>query len=320
MKILITGGLGFIGSNFVRYISKNRPEWHVCILDKETKTANIKNVEDLFSEKIKFVKGDILDFALLDKLVSDNDIVLHLAAEVSNDKSIQNPRLFIETNILGTFNILEAVRKHNKRLHYVSTDEVFGDLPLNTKEKFNENSKYNPSSPYSASKASGDHLVKAWIKTFKIQATISNCTNNYGPYASTEKMIPFQIINILKNKKCSLFGNGENIRDWIHVEDHCSAIIKILEIGKIGDTYLISANCELKNIEVLRFILNKMNKNENDFIFVSDRPGHDLRYALDSTKIRKELNWKPRYESFEEGLNQTIQWYISNAYFWENKT
>lgn len=246
MRLLVTGGLGFIGSNFVRYIAKNKPDWSIRILDLQTETSNIKNVEDLFSDKIVFVKGNVLDEKLVYDLVDVCDIVVHFAAEVSNDKSILNPKLFIETNVLGTFNILEAVRKFNKRLHHISTDEVFGDMSLESKEKFDEDSKYNPSSPYSASKASSDHLVNSWIRTFKIEATISNCTNNYGPYASTEKMIPFQIINILKNKKCLLFGDGQNIRDWIHVEDHCSAILNILENGKIGETYLISANCEYK--------------------------------------------------------------------------
>jgi dTDP-glucose 4,6-dehydratase len=320
-KLLITGGLGFIGANFVRYIHKNRPEWQMDILDIETYAANIKSVEDLllnFPEKIKYIKGDIRNPDLVNSLVSVCDIVVHFAAESHNDNSLNDPSPFITTNIIGTFNILEAVRKHGKRLHHISTDEVFGDLPLEGNDKFTAETPYNPSSPYSASKAGSDHLVRAWVRSFKINATISNCSNNYGPYQHVEKFIPRQITNLLENKKVKLYGDGLNVRDWIHVDDHSLGVLLILEKGKNGETYLIGANGEKTNKSVIETVLEKMAKSKDEIEYVKDRPGHDLRYAIDNTKIVNELDFNPVYKNFEEGIVQTIDWYKENESWWKS--
>lgn len=316
MKLLVTGGAGFIGSNFVHYVYKERPDWHTTVLDALTYAGNIKNLEGLDMQRFNFIKGDICDKVAVDKAVSDSDVVVHFAAESHVDNSLHGPWPFVNTNIVGTFQVLEAVRKHDKRLHHISTDEVYGDLELND-PKFTEQTPYNPSSPYSATKAGSDHLVRAWVRSFGVKATLSNCSNNYGPYQHVEKFIPRQITNILVGSKPKLYGDGQNIRDWIHAEDHSSAILAILEKGKIGETYMVGANGEKTNQEVLETILELMDKNKDDYEHVNDRPGHDLRYAIDATKIRTELDWAPKYTDLRQGLKQTIEWYKQNQDWWQ---
>ena len=316
MKILITGGAGFIGSNFTHYLVVNRPDWDITVYDKLTYAGNLKNLETI-KNKIKFVQADICDEKIIDEEVSKNDIVVHFAAESHNDNSLLSPWPFVETNIIGTYRILEAVRKYNKRLHHISTDEVYGDLELDDPSKFTPSTPYNPSSPYSSSKASSDLLVRAWIRSFGVQATISNCSNNYGPYQHVEKFIPRQITEILEGRKPKLYGKGENIRDWIHTEDHSSGVLSIIEKGSLGETYLIGADGEKNNKEVIELILKLMNKAPDFYDHVSDRPGHDLRYAIDSSKLRSELGWKPKYTNFEEGLKNTIAWYENNSDWWK---
>ena len=314
--MLVTGGAGFIGSNFVHYTVKNKPEHEVTVVDALTYAANMKNLEAI-AGKIKFVEGNICDMNLMDRLVKDSDTVVHFAAESHVDNSITGPAPFIQSNIVGTFTIVEAVRKHSRRLHHISTDEVFGDLALGASEKFNEETPYDPSSPYSASKASSDHLVRAWVRTYGIRATLSNCANNYGPYQHTEKLIPRQITNILGGTKPKLYGKGENVREWTHVDDHNEAVYLILEAGKNGETYLIGSGDELNNKEIVEMILELMGKPKDAYDLVSDRPGHDLRYSNDSSKLRRELGWKPKYPDFREGLKQTIEWYKHNKEWWQ---
>lgn len=316
MKILVTGGAGFIGSNFVHYIYQQRPDWHITVLDKLTYAGDIKNLDGLDQSRFEFIKGDIADEVTVDKAVNDADAVIHFAAETHVDNSVHNPRPFVDTNIIGTFQVLEAVRKHKKRLHHISTDEVYGDLSSDD-PKFNEKTPYNPSSPYSATKAGSDHLVHAWVRSFGTEATISNCSNNYGPYQHVEKFIPRQITEILEGRKPKLYGSGQNIRDWIHAEDHSSGVLIILEKGKIGETYLIGADGEKTNQEVIETILGLMGKDKVGYDHVADRPGHDMRYAIDSSKIRSELGWEPKYTNFEEGLKQTIEWYKNNEAWWK---
>jgi dTDP-glucose 4,6-dehydratase len=315
MKLLVTGGAGFIGSNFVHFIQHERPDWHVTVLDNLTYAGNSKNLEGLDESRFGFVKGDICDEATINNAVAAADSVVHFAAETHVDNSVHDPRPFIDSNILGTYQVLEAVRKHKKRLHHISTDEVYGDLELND-PKFNENTPYNPSSPYSASKAASDHLVRAWIRSFGVEATISNCSNNYGPYQHVEKFIPRQITEILESRRPKLYGSGQNIRDWIHAEDHSSGVLAILEKGKVGETYLIGADGEKTNKEVVEMILELMGKDANDYESVNDRPGHDLRYAIDSAKLRSQLGWQPKYTDFKDGLTNTIEWYKANKDWW----
>lgn len=314
--MLVTGAAGFIGANFVHYTVKNYPEYKITVIDSLTYAGNEQNLAQV-SKEISFVKGDITDSELVNKLVSENDIVVHFAAESHNDNSLQNPRPFLDTNIIGTYTILEAVRKHNKRLHHISTDEVYGDLELDDPNKFNENTPYNPSSPYSSTKAGSDLLVRAWVRSFGVQATISNCSNNYGPYQHIEKFIPRQITNILIGEKPKLYGAGENVRDWIHVDDHNSAVHAIIQKGRLGETYMIGANGEKNNKEVLELTLTKMGMSADDYEHVNDRPGHDMRYAIDATKLRTELGWEPKYTNFEDGLQATIDWYTNNKSWWE---
>ena len=315
-NILVTGGAGFIGANFVHYLINNHPEYSVTVIDKLTYAGNPANLESVL-EKIKFVSGDICNVEVLDPLVADCDIVVHFAAESHNDNSLQNPWPFVETNIVGTYQILEAVRKHGKRLHHISTDEVYGDLELDDPAKFTPETPYNPSSPYSSTKAGSDMLVRAWVRSFGITATISNCSNNYGPYQHVEKFIPRQITEILEGRKPRLYGAGENVRDWIHVDDHNSAVIRIMEDGKSGETYLIGANGEKNNKEVVELILQTMGKDPSGYEHVTDRAGHDLRYAIDNTKLVTELGWQPKYTNFEEGLKATIDWYTANEAWWK---
>lgn len=314
--LLVTGGAGFIGSNFVHYLLDNT-EHTVTVLDKMTYAANKASLNGLDGARFNLIVGDIADRELTDELVAQADAVIHYAAESHNDNSLANPEPFIHTNLVGTFTLLEAVRRHGTRYHHISTDEVFGDLALDDPAKFTETTPYNPSSPYSSTKAGSDLLVRAWVRSFGIEATISNCSNNYGPYQHIEKFIPRQITNILSGLTPKLYGEGLNVRDWIHASDHSSAVLRILESGKIGETYLIGADGEENNITVLRTILRLMDKDENDFEHVIDRPGHDMRYAIDGTRLREELGWEPQFTDFEAGLADTIAWYTDNRSWWE---
>ncbi len=317
MKILVTGGAGFIGSNFVHYIYRERPDWHITVIDKLTYAGNKANIDGLDPKRFDFIKADICDADAVNQAVKNSDAVIHFAAESHNDNSLHSPWPFVNTNIIGTYQILEAVRNHGKRLHHISTDEVYGDLELDDPAKFTDKTPYNPSSPYSSTKAGSDMLVRAWVRSFGVQATISNCSNNYGPYQHVEKFIPRQVTEVLEGRKPKLYGNGENVRDWIHTEDHSSGVLAILEKGKIGETYLIGADGEKNNKEVVEMILENMGKNLNDYDHVNDRPGHDLRYAIDSTKLRDELGWKPKFTDFESGLKDTIEWYKENESWWK---
>jgi dTDP-glucose 4,6-dehydratase len=315
-NILVTGGAGFIGSNFVHLVLNEYKDYSVTVIDKLSYAGNLSSLKDVI-DRIKFVKGDICDRDVLDPLVESCDIVVHFAAESHNDNSLDNPWPFIESNVLGTYNILESVRKYSKRLHHISTDEVYGDLELDDPAKFTPETPYNPSSPYSSSKASSDLLVRAWVRSFGITATISNCSNNYGPYQHVEKVIPRQITNILSGNKLKLYGEGLNVRDWIHVDDHNHAVMSIIEKGRSGETYLIGVNGEMNNKDLFAMILKIMNKSADWLEHVKDRPGHDMRYAIDNTKIVSELGWKPKYTNFEDGLRATVDWYTNNKTWWE---
>ncbi|MDT2796145.1 dTDP-glucose 4,6-dehydratase [Enterococcus cecorum] len=325
-KIIVTGGAGFIGSNFVHYVVNNHPEVHVTVLDKLTYAGNKANLAGLPEDRVQLVVGDIADAKLVDELVKDTDAVVHYAAESHNDNSLKDPFPFVQTNLIGTYTLIEACRKHNARFHHVSTDEVYGDLPLREDlpghgegegEKFTDKTPYNPSSPYSSTKAGSDLLVKAWVRSFGLQATISNCSNNYGPYQHIEKFIPRQITNILSGIRPKLYGDGKNVRDWIHTNDHSSAVWAILTKGRIGETYLIGADGEKNNKEVIELILELMGQDPKAYDHVNDRPGHDLRYAIDSTKLREELGWQPQFTNFKDGLADTIKWYQENRGWWE---
>lgn len=314
-KMLVTGGAGFIGSNFVHYTVKNRPEYEVTVLDALTYAGHKENLDPV-ADKITFIEGNINDEALMDKLVGETDVVVHFAADSHNDNSIDDPWPFVENNVVGTFHVLQAVRKHNKRLHHISTDEVYGDLELDDPNKFKETTPYNPSSPYSSTKAGSDMLVRAWVRSFGVQATISNCSNNYGPYQHVEKVIPRQITNVLMDIKPRLYGEGKNVRDWIHVDDHNSAVHTIIDKGAIGETYMIGADGEKNNKELFEIILELMGKPKDWYEHVNDRAGHDMRYAIDATKLRTELGWEPTYQDFREGLQATIDWYKANEAWW----
>jgi dTDP-glucose 4,6-dehydratase len=315
-NIIVTGGCGFIGSNFVHYVVNNRPDVHVTVLDKLTYAGNKENIAGLPADRVELVVGDICDAELLARIVPGHDAIVHYAAESHNDNSIADPEPFLKTNVEGTFRLLEAARAFDVRYHHVSTDEVYGDLALDDPARFTEETPYRPSSPYSSTKAASDMLVRAWTRTYGLRTTISNCSNNYGPYQHVEKFIPRQITNILCGQRPKLYGDGKNVRDWIHTEDHSSAVWTILTKGKYGETYLIGADGEKGNIDVLRAILEGMGKGPDDFDWVRDRPGHDRRYAIDSTKLRRELGWQPRHTDFGEGLAQTIQWYRDNEDWW----
>lgn len=306
-----------MGSNFVRYLQQVRSSWDITVLDLLTYAGNTANLSGLDGSRVHLVIGDIRDATLVDELVSKTDAVVHFAAETHNDNSLHDPRPFIETNIVGTYTLLEAVRKHEVRFHHISTDEVYGDLALNDHRKFTAASPYRPSSPYSASKACSDHLVRAWVRSFGVQATLSNCSNNYGPYQHVEKFIPRQITEIIEGRRPKLYGKGENVRDWIHTEDHASAVLTILEKGTIGETYLIGSNGEQDNKTVIELILKTMGKDAHDYDHIADRPGHDLRYAIDASKLCNELGWRPKYQSFEAGLIDTIKWYQEHEDWWK---
>lgn len=317
MKIVVTGGAGFIGSNFVHYVYRERPDWQIVVYDALTYAGNKANIEGLDASRVSFIQADICDEKAINEAVANCDAVVHFAAESHNDNSLHSPWPFVNTNLIGTYQILEAARKHGKRLHHISTDEVYGDLELDDPAKFTPDTPYNPSSPYSSTKAGSDLLVRAWVRSFGVEATISNCSNNYGPYQHVEKFIPRQITEILEGRKPKLYGSGENVRDWIHTEDHSSGVLAILENGKVGETYLIGAEGEKNNKEVVEMILELMGKDTSDYDHVNDRPGHDLRYAIDASKLINDLNWQPKYTDFNAGLSSTIEWYKSNEAWWK---
>jgi dTDP-glucose 4,6-dehydratase len=301
LRLLVTGGAGFIGSNFVIRTRLTRPEVQITVLDSLTYAGNMENLA-FVSDEIQFVRGSITDYEQVERLVSEADLVVHFAAESHNDNSLRNPNIFFETNVMGTLNIANACLKFGVRLHHISTDEVFGDLPLDSPEQFTLETPYNPSSPYSASKASSDHIIRSWVRSFGLRATISNCSNNYGPNQHWEKLIPFTIKTILEGGRPQVYGNGLNVRDWIHVDDHTDGIWSAIEAGEIGETYLFGARDQLDNLTVVKSILNQLGKDKSDFELVSDRPGHDLRYAIDPSFAEKSLNWHPQHSSLLEAL------------------
>jgi dTDP-glucose 4,6-dehydratase len=314
VKVLVTGGAGFIGSNFVRHVHRERPDWQVVVYDLLTYAGDRRSVEGL--ERVSLIQADICDELALDDAVAACDAVVHFAAESHNDNSLHAPWPFVHTNLIGTYQVLEAVRRHERRLHHISTDEVYGDLELDDPAKFTPQTPYNPSSPYSSTKAGSDLLVRAWVRSFGVGATISNCSNNYGPYQHVEKFIPRQITELLDGRRPKLYGAGENVRDWIHTEDHSSGVLAILERGRIGETYLIGADGERDNRAVIELILSQMGRRSDDYDHVNDRPGHDLRYAIDASKLRDEVGWEPRYGDFEAGLQATIAWYREHEDWW----
>ncbi|REE03771.1 dTDP-glucose 4,6-dehydratase [Citricoccus muralis] len=312
---LVTGGAGFIGSNFVHYVMEST-DHRVIVVDKLTYAGNRASLEALPANRMMMIQGDIADVGLLDQLMPQVDAVVHYAAESHNDNSLNDPWPFVDTNILGTYALIEAARRHDVRFHHISTDEVYGDLELDCPERFTESTPYNPSSPYSSTKAGSDLLVRAWVRSFGLRATISNCSNNYGPYQHVEKFIPRQITNVMDSVRPRLYGEGLNVRDWIHANDHSSAVLTILERGRLGETYLIGADGEQNNKTVIESILEIMGEPAGAYDHVMDRPGHDLRYAIDSTKLRTELGWFPQYSDFHGGLEATVQWYRDNEPWW----
>jgi dTDP-glucose 4,6-dehydratase len=315
LRLLVTGGAGFIGSNFVHHVVAHT-DHHVIVLDKRTYAGNLASLARLPETRVEFVQGDIADAGLVDELFGRVDAVVHYAAESHNDNSLNDPSPFLNTNIVGTYTLLEAARRHDVRFHHISTDEVYGDLELDDPNRFTEHTPYNPSSPYSSTKAGSDLLVRAWVRSFGVRATISNCSNNYGPYQHVEKFIPRQITNVIRGIRPKLYGAGLNVRDWIHADDHSSAVLTILEKGEIGQTYLIGADGEKNNKDVVELILTMMGQDPTAYDHVTDRAGHDLRYAIDSTRLRTELGWQPQYRDFEAGLAATIDWYRGNEEWW----
>lgn len=315
-RMLVTGGAGFIGANFAHYTVRNHAEYEVSVLDALTYAGDQTSLAPI-ADQVRFTHGDICDAAVVDRLVAESDVVVHFAAESHVDNSLHDPEPFIRTNIIGTYTILEAVRRHGVRLHHISTDEVFGDLALDATDKFTEETRYDPSSPYSASKASSDMLVRAWARSFGVAATLSNCANNYGSYQHVEKFVPRQITNILAGDRPKLYGAGQNVREWTHVDDHNAAVHLILSRGQAGETYLIGSGDERNNKEILELILELMELAPDAYDQVPDRPGHDLRYSNDSTKIRTELGWQPVYGDFRAGLAATIDWYRQNEWWWK---
>ena len=317
MKLLITGGAGFIGSNFVHYWRKHHPEDSITVLDKLTYAGNLSSLADV-KDDIEFIQGDITDADIVKKAMTGVDAVVHFAAESHVDRSIHDPYIFTRTNVLGTHVLLETARQLNiPRFHHISTDEVFGDIPLDQDWKFNEATPYNPRSPYASSKASSDHLVRAYHETYNLPITISNCTNNFGPYHYPEKFIPRSIIRLLNDENIRIYTPGNQIRDWLHVEDHCRAIELILQKGKIGETYGIGGMTDLiSNLEVAKLLLKLIDLPEDRIELITDRPGHDVKYAVDWSKINKELGWQPEHK-FEDWLKQTIEWYKQNESWWK---
>src|SRR5215210_7167824 len=314
-KFLVTGGAGFIGSNFVRHVL-DHTDGQVTVLDKLTYAGNLASLDGLPEPRYAMVRGDICDAALVDGLVARHDVVVHFAAESHNDNSLRDPSPFVTTNLVGTYTLLEAVRRHGTRFHHISTDEVYGDLALDDPQRFTESTPYNPSSPYSSTKAGSDLLVRAWVRSFGVRATISNCSNNYGHFQHVEKFIPRQITNVIDGIRPKLYGKGENVRDWIHANDHSSAVLAIIAKGRIGETYLIGADGEKNNKDVVELILKHMGQAPDAYDHVVDRPGHDLRYAIDASKLRDELGWKPQFTDFRDGLAATVDWYRANEAWW----
>ncbi|MBN9606089.1 MAG: dTDP-glucose 4,6-dehydratase [Actinomycetales bacterium] len=315
MRILVTGGAGFIGSNFVHHLVAHT-DHTVTVLDKLSYAGDRRSIDVLPAERVSLVVGDILDAPLVERLFAEHDAVVHFAAESHNDNSLADPRPFVDTNLVGTYTLLEAARRSGIRFHHISTDEVYGDLELDDPARFTESTPYNPSSPYSSTKAGSDLLVRAWVRSFGVRATISNCSNNYGPYQHVEKFIPRQITNVLRGGRPKLYGTGENVRDWIHADDHSAAVLTILERGRVGETYLIGADGEKSNREVVELILTELGQPADAYDLVTDRPGHDLRYAIDSSKLRAELGWAPRFVDFAAGLADTIAWYREHEDWW----
>ncbi len=319
MKLLVTGGAGFIGSNFIHYWLKRYPRDRIVNLDKLTYAGNLDSLRDIKTPRYQFIKGDICQPKVVQRAMRGIDVVVHFAAESHVDRSILNPADFVMTNVVGTQVLLETALKNKvKRFHHISTDEVFGALPLRSKKKFNEKTPYHPHSPYSASKAASDHLVRAYATTFGLPVTISNCSNNYGPYQFPEKLIPLAITNLIEGKKIPVYGDGLYVRDWLYVEDHCRAIDLVLKKGKAGETYCVGGMTkDVSNLEIVRKICQLMGKKPGEGLeYVQDRPGHDRRYAVDWSKIRRELGWKPRYD-FETYLKRTIVWYQKNDWWWQ---
>jgi len=322
MTILVTGGAGFIGGNFVKYMLNRYPDYKIICLDALTYAGNLETLADVMDNpQFKFIKGNIADQKVIFSLFEQEkpDIVVNFAAESHVDRSIENPKLFLETNIIGTHVLMDACRKYGiKRFHQVSTDEVYGDLPLDRPDLFfTEETPIHASSPYSASKAAADLLVLAYYRTYKLPVTISRCSNNYGPYHFPEKLIPLMITRALADQQLPVYGKGENVRDWLYVEDHCSAIDLIIHKGREGEVYNVGGHNEKTNLEVVKTILKALNKPESLITFVKDRPGHDMRYAIDPTKIYNELGWLPKTK-FDDGIKQTIEWYLNNRSWWEN--
>jgi dTDP-glucose 4,6-dehydratase len=315
MRLLVTGGAGFIGANFVHTTVRDHPNDAVTVLDAMTYAGSRESLAPVEND-IRLVQGDVTDAELVSRLVAESDAVVHFAAETHVDNSLADPASFVHANVIGTFTILEAVRRYGVRLHHVSTDEVYGDLALDDPQRFTESTPYNPSSPYSSTKAASDMLVRGWVRSYGVRATISNCSNNYGPYQHVEKFIPRQITNVLTGRRPKLYGEGANVRDWIHVGDHNDAVRRILNGGQAGRTYLIGAGGERDNLSVLRTLLELMGRDPDDFDYVVDRAGHDLRYAIDPTLLCNELGWAPKYTDFSEGLRATIEWYRDNESWW----
>ncbi|OGK64741.1 dTDP-glucose 4,6-dehydratase [Candidatus Roizmanbacteria bacterium RIFOXYB2_FULL_41_10] len=317
-ELLVTGGAGFIGSNFILYWLKKHPEDNIVNLDKLTYAGNLENLKEVEKNShYRFIQGDISDPKIVDQAMAKTDIVVHFAAESHVDRSIMDPAPFVKTNVEGTYVLLQTALKHKiKRFHHIGTDEVFGHLELNSSELFNEQTPYNPRSPYAASKAASDHLVRAYYHTYNLPITISNCSNNFGPYHFPEKFIPLAITNLLENKKIPIYGDGLYVRDWLYVEDHCRAIDLILEKGKLGETYLVGGlTQDISNLEVAKKILKIMGKADTELEMIKDRPGHDRRYAIDWQKIKQELGWSPQH-SFDQALEETIKWYQEHQQWW----
>jgi dTDP-glucose 4,6-dehydratase len=317
-KILVTGGAGFIGSNFVHYVL-DHTDSSVTVLDKLTHGGNRESLKGLPSNRFSFIHGDICNASLVHGLVRRHDLVVHFAAECNNDNSPRDLSVLISTNLVGTYTLLEAVRRYGVRYHHISTDEVYGELALDDSSPFTELSPYNPSSPYAATKAGSDHLVRAWVRSFGIEATLSICSSNYGPYQQIEKFIPRLITSVLDGRRPKLNGTGLTVRDWIHVDDHSSALLLITTEGKIGETYLIGADGERKNEQVVETILELLGQPRDAYDHVTHRAGDDVRYTIDSTKIRLELGWRPIFSDFEAGLAATIAWYQANEAWWRSQ-